>query len=449
MSLECLDFEIYFNFVEKVCNGFNNTLFFLEIGWLFLTEGAKYLLHRSYTKSVKRLVYDLTRKNILYTKIFQSVALNHYLVDTTINEEIVKYTDSVPYTEEDIDYELFSQLQEYLDIDLNDLPAPINAGMISLVYKLSLNDQYKEHPEKLGLPSSEVIVKIKRKNIVNRLSDGIEKVRFFGWLCSFIPLLNLLHIPTIIEKLTASLNDQLDFRSEIQNMMETKKVCAPMDYVRIPSVAEEITKHYDVIVMEYLNGTSISKVPRENYEMYGKMIIKYAFASFVHGIVHGDLHSGNILFLDKQIGIIDFGLMTRIKEEIKTNIANIFPDIFSKSGEYLAKKIFVNLVDHDENFQALDEKEVDEMCAMGGTLIEEFRDNKKSFYESVSEIILFLNNCIQKKKGKINDDYAKLQVAFAMTHGLSIHLFNDNYITCMNDVMNELFHYDLFINKNI
>jgi predicted unusual protein kinase regulating ubiquinone biosynthesis (AarF/ABC1/UbiB family) len=36
----------------------------------------------------------------------------------------------------------------------------------------------------------------------------------------------------------------------------------------------------------------------------------------------------NILFLDKQIGIIDFGLMTRIKEEIKTNIANIFPDIF-------------------------------------------------------------------------------------------------------------------------
>ena len=84
------------------------------------------------------------------------------------------------------------------------------------------------------------------------------------------------------------------------------------------------------------------------------------------------------------------------------------------------------------------------MCELGGTLIDDFKARKKSFYESVSEIILYLNRCIEKKNGKINDEYARLQVAFAMTHGLSLELFSENYIACMDEVMNELFHYDIF-----
>lgn len=438
------DFERHIMIFEEIYYFARNVAFFFEIGGLFLMEGVFFLFHQKYPIFVKNVVYKLTKKNVLYTKIFQSVALNKYFVDDVINEEILKYTDSVPYSDEDIDYEALYILKNYLDIDLYDIPKPINAGMISLVYKMSLNKHFRDDHERLGLPSPEVIVKIKRKNIVSNLSDGMSKVKFFGWMCSFIPLLNLLHIPTIIDKLVDSLNEQLDFKNEVKNMLETKKVFAPMDYIRIPAASEEIVKNCDVIVMEYLNGTSIKNIPKEEYEIYGKMIIKYAFASFIHGIVHGDLHSGNILFMRDQIGIIDFGLMTKIKEEITLNIANIFPEIFSKSGQHLAKKIFVNLVEHDENFQSLDEKDIDEMCAIGGVLIEDFRNNKKTFCESVSEIILFLNKCIQSKKGKINEDYAKLQVAFAMTHGLSIHLFNDNYISCMNDVMNELFHYNLF-----
>jgi predicted unusual protein kinase regulating ubiquinone biosynthesis (AarF/ABC1/UbiB family) len=262
-----------------------------------------------------------------------------------------------------------------------------------------------------------------------------------------------MHLPTVLEKLTANLNDQLDFQREVDNINETNEACKPMSYVRVPSVSSEFTKRFGVIVMEYLEGIPITKVGKYHYEMYGKMIIKYAFASFYHGIIHGDLHSGNILFMEEQedvdiweykIGIIDFGLMVRLKEEIRTNIGNVFPDLFTKSGAYLAKKIFVNLVEHDEYFHSVSEAEIDEMCEIGGKLIDEFKEHKKSFFESVSEIIIYLNKCIEKKNGKINDDYAKLQVAFAMTHGLSIELFNDNYVSCMNEVMNELFHYNIF-----
>jgi len=430
--------------LDNVYQSIENVYFFCKIGFILFKECILYLLNQDYPQTIKNIACSLSKENILYTKMFQSIALNYYLVDNVINNEILKYTDSAPYTEEDIDYEMFENLQKYFDIDLNNLPSPINSGMISLVYKMKLNEVYKTE-----LPGTHVIVKIKRKNIQYRLYNGIKKIEFFGWLCSFIPFLRLMHIPVILKKMTANLNDQLDFQKEVNNIIETREACKPMDYIRIPLVSLVMIKNIDVIVMEYLDGVPITKVKKDDYEMYGKMIIKYAFASFFHGIAHGDLHSGNILFMKEdenyKIGIIDFGLMVRLDETVKKNISNIFPDLFTKSGAYLAKKIFVNLVEHDEFFHSVSEAEIDEMCELGGKLIDDFKEHKKSFYESVSEIILYLNKCIEKKNGKINDDYAKLQIALAMTHGLSLELFSKNYIKCMNEVMNELFHYNIFI----
>lgn len=410
-----------------------------EIGFVFFLEGTKYLMHWDYPQTIKNIASSLAKKNILYTKIFQSVALNHYLVDNVINNEILKYTDSAPYTEEDIDYDEIEKLKEYLDFE----PIPVNSGMISLVYKMKINDKY--YPSELGLLNRDVIVKIKRKNIEKKLNEGVARVRIFGWICSFIPFLRLMNIPVILDKLAGSLNDQLDFQQEIKNIKETTKACESMDYIKIPMVSNISSDN--VIVMEYLKGKSITKVDKSLYETYGKMIIKYAFCAFFNGIMHGDLHSGNILFLEEggyKIGIIDFGLMVRLDSNIIKNISNIFPDFFTKPGSYLAKKIFVNLVEHDEQFHSVSEEEIDQMCELGGTLIDDFKARKKSFYESVSEIILYLNRCIEKKNGKINDEYARLQVAFAMTHGLSLELFSENYIACMDEVMNELFHYNIF-----
>ena len=422
--------------LDRFYQTIGNLYFFCKVGLIFVTEGVKYVINRDYPQTIKNIAGSLTKENILYTKMFQSIALNH-LVDNVINNEILKYTDSAPYTEEDIDYEIFKKLQKYLEIDLENLPQPINSGMISLVYKMKLNEEYKTE-----LPGSHVIVKIKRKNIEQRLYDGITQLRFFGWLCSFVPFLRMMNIPIVLEKMCVNLNDQLDFQKEINNINETREACKHMDYIRVPTVFMKIN---NAIIMEYLEGVPITKVHKSDYETYGKMIIKYAFASFFHGIAHGDLHSGNILFMDSQIGIIDYGLMVRLDENVKKNISNVFPDLFTKSGAHLAKKIFVNLVEHDEFFHSVSEKEIDEMCELGGKLIDDFKEHKKSFYESVSEIILYLNRCIEKKNGKINDDYAKLQIAFAMTHGLSLELFKDSYIKCMNEVMNELFHYNVFI----
>jgi predicted unusual protein kinase regulating ubiquinone biosynthesis (AarF/ABC1/UbiB family) len=427
-----------YDFLDDVC-------FLCNLGIIIAKEGLSFLIFRNYPQMIKNIASSLSKQNVLYTKLFQSIALNHYLVDNVINNEILKYTDSVPFSEEDVDYELFEKLKDYFDF--TEIPKPINSGMISLVYKMRLNAT-----QNITDLANEVIVKIKRKNIDKKINEGIKRVKFFGWLGSFIPLFKTMHFPTILEKLIANLNDQLDFQKEANNINETREACKPMSYVRVPVVYMEFTEKFDIIVMEYLHGIPITKVRKNDYEMYGKMIIKYAFASFYHGIVHGDLHSGNILFMEEfkegahefKIGIIDFGLMVRLKEDIKTNISNVFPDLFTKPGAYLAKKIFVNLVEHDDYFHSVSEKEIDDMCEIGGKLIDDFKARKKSFFESVSEIIFYLNTCIEKKNGKINDDYAKLQIAFAMTHGLSIELFNDNYVACMDEVMNELFHYNVF-----
>lgn len=415
--------------------------FLLDVSAMLTVEFGKYIFFGNYRETMKTIIFKLSKKNILYVKFFQAIAMNHFLLDNVLNEEIIKYTDNVPFSEEDIDYETMDVLSKMLNASI-DVSRPINAGTISLVYIVDTEND-------IGL-GNKVVIKIKRKNIEARLSEATEKIRVFGYLCSFVPFLNRMHLPDVIKKNVESLNAQLNFEQEVFNMQETKEVCRHMDYIRVPNVVNYITKEYkNVIVMEYLEGRNIANVDKSEYEVFGKMIIKYAFASFVYGIVHGDLHGGNILFMDNQIGIIDFGLITRIHPGVRDNMSNLIPELFSKSGAYLAEKIFVNFVDHDKVFQSLDQEEVKKMCEIGGGLIDDFRDKKKSFYESVSEIIIYLNTCIQKKGGKINDDYAKLQWAFVMTHGLSLHLFEENYIKCMNDVMNELFHYDVFENRTV
>ena len=58
----------------------------------------------------------------------------------------------------------------------------------------------------------------------------------------------------------------------------------------------------------------------------------------------------------------------------------------------------------------------------------------------------YLNENNLKQYGlKINDDFIKIQMGIAMAHGVSLSLCKNNYMDVANNVLNELFHTDLFL----
>jgi predicted unusual protein kinase regulating ubiquinone biosynthesis (AarF/ABC1/UbiB family) len=274
------------------------------------------------------------------------ISLNNKLIDESINNELLKFTDGVPYTEQDTNNELLSQLMKRYKLRSAGSTKPINSGMISLVYKCLQEN---------GVP---IIIKMKRKNIDERLHKAVDCLQFFIHLISFVPYFNTMNIGSTIQKNIVLLKEQLDFSKEVKNTIEMKEFCKTIPYIKVPLVYEEVTNNYpEVIIMEYIDGKHISKIDEMDYEAYAKLVLKYGFVSLInHGVTHGDLHSGNILFIKNdtndtndtnepshmqkyQIGLIDFGIIIHIQKEMTELLLDLATTLFSEPGRVTGKKI--------------------------------------------------------------------------------------------------------------
>ena len=431
-------------------NTFSKLFFIIDLSWLCLCEYLKYLIMRDYKSFICTLSHKLSKKNILYIKLFQAFALNNKIVDATINNEIIKYTDSAPFEFEDIDTDLIENVKKEYGLIYHG-SYPINSGMISLVYQMKkFSGEY-------------IILKIKRKNIDEKLKDAIEKVQFLVNILSYIPLFNTLDIPFLFNKNILLLKEQLNFEKEVSNTIEMKEACKNLSYIKIPMVYEEVTKKYpNSILMEYIDGKHMSKIDKADYETYARLVLKYGFVNmFFHGMNHGDLHSGNILFIknenpqeneDKyQLGIIDFGIVLRFDSVIREKFILIFSELNSKHPREISIDFFNALLEPPDILKSIPQEHMEKIVSITeniiGSIIKKTKDtNQIMLYEFMMNLNNYLNENNLKQYGlKINDNFIKIQMGIAMAHGVSLSLCKNNYMDVANNVLNELFHTDLFL----
>jgi len=286
-----------FEMLNSIRKTVSNLAFMVDVTVMLSCECFKYFINRDYRGFIQNVAKNLAQKNILYVKMFQAISLNNNLIDDTMNSELLKYTDSAPYTEDDIDIDLFeAMINIYTLAPYNDT-IPMKSGMISIVYKLR------------DVNGGDVILKMKRKNIDAKLEDAIEKLLFFIEAISLIPQFNVLDIPSVIKKNIALLRQQLDFQEEVKNTLEMAENCKNLKYIKIPKVYKEVTESYsNIIMMEYINGVHISKLDDADYNEYAKLVMKYGFVSIINNsVTHGDLHAGNIIFIKNFCIMFRFG----------------------------------------------------------------------------------------------------------------------------------------------
>jgi ubiquinone biosynthesis protein len=245
-------------------------------------------------------------------KVFQAIASNNSLIDEKTNNKLLKFTDNAPWSYSDISLEDIIEVSSDNDLVLKyGFEKPINAGMISLVFKA-----YKKGN------NEPVIIKMKRKNIEDKLNSAIENLQTFMYLLSFIPLVNKYQLPEVVNKNIDIIKHQTNFSEEVSNMIKIKENCKNLKYVKIPTVYKDVTEKYpNIILMEYINGIKLNEIKEEDYEDFAKQIMKFGLVTtIVHGLTHGDLHSGNILFIKDdndnkykyKIGVIDFGIIYEV-----------------------------------------------------------------------------------------------------------------------------------------
>jgi len=125
---------------------------------------------------VRRVTQQLAKKNILYVKVFQAISFNINFIDESLNTELLTFTDCVPYCEEDVDFILLEKIKFIYHLRFDSF-TPINAGMISLVYKVLKED------------GTSAILKVKRKDVDAKLDTAIEQFKWISYISSLILLL--------------------------------------------------------------------------------------------------------------------------------------------------------------------------------------------------------------------------------------------------------------------
>lgn len=424
---------------------FQNIQFIFNTMWILFYEYCRYKWkNHSYAIFIQNISKKLAKKNILYVKLFQAIAFNNNLITNEINTELISFSNSVPYCEEDIDFLLLESLKYKYHLQFDNM-RPINSGIISLVYKAKKTD------------NSFVILKVKRKNVKRQLDDSVKNFYYISYLLSFIPFLKRMNIHSTINKTLSLMNEQLNFPNEVKNTMEMKENCKNLDYVKIPEVYQEITSSYpDAIVMEYIDGKHINEIEQEDYEIYAKQVIKYGFVtSFITGLIHADMHSGNILFIKEdgpvhKIAPIDFGIVTKIDQYARMEILEVISELTISDPKLISEKLIFSFLSPQNLKTVLAPIFYEKLVRIienivSKSLYEKNNINQILIYDFLKQFNDFL--LLPELKGydiKINEDFMKLQAAIAMANGISITLCKNDYMIISISVLHELFHTSLF-----
>jgi len=423
-------------------------LFLLNVAFIFLTETTIYAVFRDFSFYIDRLAMRLASINILYVKIFQAFALNNSLIDEKINNKLLTFTDNAPWSYSDVNlHELVKMCDKY-NIELPfGYEKPINSGMISLVFI-----GYEKNN-----PNKKVIIKMKRKNIQQRLDDAIDNLLFTMYILSFIPFVNKYQLVELVNKNIEIIRHQTNFLEEIENMARIRENCKHLKYVKIPISNKQVTEEYpDIIVMEYIQGMKINQIKEEDYESFAKLVVKFGIVtSIVHGVTHGDLHSGNILFIkDKsdskcphKLGVIDFGIIYNIGTQYKGMLFDIITQLFDNPPRDSAEKLLNSgLIEPPNILRQIPNSDYEEILNFTTKIVEDAIFKSKSanqiqIYNFLFKLKEYLSKESLSKIGiKLSDDFVKSQLVLAMAHGITLKLCKDDFIPLMDKAINELFH---------
>ena len=436
--------------LKNIIKNINSIIFLLRAGLIIGTELLVYTLFRDYSLFIDRITMRLASLNILYVKVFQAFALNNSLIDDRINNNLLKFTDNAPWNFSDINLQELVEIAEQYNLHLpHGYEKPINSGMISLVFKASKKDNFNE----------KVIIKMKRKNIQAKLDEAIDNLLFSMYILSFIPIINKYQLAEVVTKNIEIIRHQTNFIEEVENMHRIAENCKYLKYVKIPKADREVTEKYpNVILMEYIEGIKINQIKEEDYNGFAKQIVKFGIVTTIlHGVTHGDLHSGNILFIKDtndikypyKIGVIDFGIIHDLEKQNKGLIFDILTKIFEVSPRESSVKLLSIIIEPKGILEQIPKEHYNNIIAFTEEIISEtINTTKKANQIQIYKFISKLKEYLSKKELmnigiRPSDEFVKSQLVLAMAHGVTLTLCKGDFITLMDTCLNELFQTEM------
>jgi ubiquinone biosynthesis protein len=192
----------------------------------------------------------------------------------------------------------------------------VGSGSIACVYRVRLAD------------GRDVAVKVRRPGIERSLCADLAMLERLAWLLAKAPPLRGVPVVEIACHLTASIRGQLDLAREADFLREIRQSTRSVPGVTVPAVDDDMCTT-DTLVMEFvpdLRRRRPDELAEADRERAVVTALRAAYRMlFLDGVVHCDLHPGNLYFrTDGSIVIVDAGFSVKLTDSAREKFAAFF-----------------------------------------------------------------------------------------------------------------------------
>lgn len=311
---------------------------------LTMRDRAARARHRARSRGAL-LRWAFTRLGATFVKIGQVASARADLFSPQVIAELSVLQDRVPafgfrHTRAAIERELGGPLERHFS---EFQPRPIAAGSIAQVHRARL------------VTGEEVAVKVLRPGVRARVRRDCALLLWLAHVAyALSPRARAADLIGHTRSLIAGIFAQTDLRHERRNYARFRRL-ARSSAVAFPGVFVELSTR-EVLVMELVHGVTIDRVPAAHTPQVTCALREAFFAMcFDYGLVHADLHPGNILVRDDGVVVLlDVGLVKHLSRRVVDQVVDFARCIVS--GD--ARDLVLHLRTHHRYLAKVDWDEV-------------------------------------------------------------------------------------------
>lgn len=278
-------------------------------------------------RQAKRLREALEELGPTFSKLGQVLSTRPDLLPVEYIEELALLQSHVPPMPES---EVVRVSEEELGVPWEDVfasidPKPLAAGTIAQVHRATLEN------------GDRVVIKVQRPTARADIEQDLALLEVFAEKVGKRPALNqVIDMEAVFKHLSTSLQRELDFRQEADNIGRMQAVLADYHRLAVPTVHRDLSTSR-LLVMEEIQGIPIKEAPAgaERIEAARQLLESYYKQIIVDGFFHADPHPGNLMWWKDRVYFLDFGMVGAVGAELREHLLLLLMALWQDDAVFL------------------------------------------------------------------------------------------------------------------
>ena len=310
----------------------------------------------------EQLADDLEAMGPTFVKLGQVLSGRIDLLPETYVRALARLQDKVkPFPYADVEQIVMTELGARISKAFSRFdPEPLAAASLGQVHSAALRD------------GRLVAVKVQRPNIRKQIVEDFEVLaQIADFLDAHTDLGRRYRFLTILEEFRISIEQELDYEREAQNLISLGENLKDFELIRVPQPVPDYSTRC-VLTMDYVQGRKITSLgPLARIEVNGSPLAEELFKAYLKqvlmdGLFHADPHPGNVFLTDDgRIALLDLGMVGHTTHGMQEKLLKLLLAVSDGNSEEAAEVIIRSSQRTDDFNQAEFNRRIGQLIALG------------------------------------------------------------------------------------